>query len=133
MKATILIFIFTFIVGFAQTIQARTDHEIKLQVNEQKSINKNDLTVQFVSVLEDSRCPEGTNCIWAGNAKVQLKLKKKTGAWKTFELNTNTEKQEIEFGDYVIKIVELTPTPKENVRIDRNGYVATFSVNQSER
>jgi hypothetical protein len=130
MKLLILLFMFIFIVGSFQIAGAQTNREIKLSVNGQKAIDNKNLTVKFVSVLEDSRCAEGANCIWAGNAKVELKLKKKNGAWKTFELNTNLEKQEIEFGGYLVKITELTPTPKENVRINRNGYVATFSVNK---
>lgn len=131
MKTTILLLLFTVIFGFSQIAEARSDQEIKVQVNKQKSINKNDLTVKFVSVLEDSRCAEGTNCIWAGNAKLKLKIKKKNGAWKTFELNTNIDKNELNFGGYLIKIKELTPTPAANVRINPNGYVATFSISQT--
>src|SRR5688500_409766 len=130
MKSLILLFMFIFIFGSFQIAGAQTNREIKLSVNGQKAIDRKDLTVKFVSVLEDSRCAEGTNCIWAGNAKVKLKLKKKNGAWETFELNTNLEKQEIEFGGYSIKITALTPTPKENVKISRNGYVAVFNVSK---
>lgn len=131
MRTLILLTLFTIIFGFSQIAEARSNQEIKVQVNNQKSINKNDLTVKFVSVLEDSRCPEGTNCIWAGNAKLKLKLKKKNGAWKTFELNTNIEKNDLKFGGYSIKISELTPTPAANVRINPDGYVATFSISKT--
>lgn len=131
MRTLILITLFTIISGFSQVAEARSNQELKVQVNEQKSINSNDLTVEFVSVLEDSRCPEGTNCIWAGNAKIKLKLKQKNGAWKTFELNTNIEKNELKFGGYVIKITELTPTPAASVGINPNCYIATFSINKS--
>lgn len=131
MRTLVLLTLFTIIFGFANIAEARSNQEIKVQVNKQKSINKNDLTVKFVSVLEDSRCAEGTNCVWAGNAKIKLKLKKKNGAWKTFELNTNIEEKELKFGGYTIKISELTPTPAVNVRINPNGYVATFSVSKT--
>ncbi len=130
MKSLFLIFIFTVIFGSFQIARAQTNQDVKLRINKQKAVYSNDLTVKFVSVLEDSRCPEGTDCIWAGNAKLQLKLKQKNGEWETFELNTNLEKQEIEFGGYSVKITELTPTPKENAEIDRNSYVATFSVSK---
>ena len=33
-----------------------------------------DLPVRFAGVTEDSRCPEGVNCVWAGRAVVQLEV-----------------------------------------------------------
>lgn len=33
-----------------------------------------DLAVRFADVSEDSRCPEGVNCIWAGRAVVQVEV-----------------------------------------------------------
>ncbi len=128
MKLVITVFIFMFIFGFSQIAEAQTNQEIKVQVNKQKAVAGKNLIVKFVSVLEDSRCPKGTDCIWAGNAKIQIKLKKKTGAWKTFELNTNLDKNEIVFGGYSIKISELTPSPAENVRINSNSYIATLNI-----
>ena len=125
--ALILIFVF----GSILQAKGRTDEQFKLQVNGQKTITKDKLTIKFISVVEDSRCPKDAACIWSGNAKIQLKLKKKNGAWETFELNTDIEKREIRFSGYAIKIVGLTPTPKANVRINRNGYVATFSITKS--
>ncbi|MDQ3181558.1 MAG: hypothetical protein M3Q33_13685 [Acidobacteriota bacterium] len=126
-----LVLILILACGSILQAKGQTTQQFKLQVNEQKTITKDKLKIRFISVIEDSRCPEGTNCVWAGNAKVHLKLKKRNGAWEIFELNTNLEKKEIRFGGYAIKIVELTPTPKSNVRINRNGYVATFSITKS--
>lgn len=31
-------------------------------------------TVRFDAVLEDSRCPQGTTCVWAGRARVTLSV-----------------------------------------------------------
>lgn len=130
MRAIILLLLFTFVFGFSQIAEAKSDQDVKLHVNKQKSINKNDLTVKFVSVLEDSRCPEGTNCIWAGNAKIQIKLKKKNGAWKTFELNTNLDKRELTFGGYSIKIAELTPKSNSNSKTDSNSCYVILSISK---
>jgi hypothetical protein len=33
-----------------------------------------DLAVRFADVSEDSRCPEGVTCVWAGRAVVQLEV-----------------------------------------------------------
>ena len=127
----ILAVILTFVFGSILQAKGRTVEHFKLQVNGQKTITKDNLKIKFVSVVEDSRCPIDANCIWTGNAKIQFKLKKKNGVWETFELNTDVEKREIRFSGYAIKIVGLTPTPKANVRINRNGYVATFSITKN--
>src|ERR1041384_3412543 len=47
-----------------------------------------DFKLGFVNVTQDSRCPEGTTCIWAGNARLRLRVVSANGASKEFELNT---------------------------------------------
>lgn len=129
MKTKLLLtLILTFVFGSFQMITAQSNQQFKLQVNKQKVITKDKLKITFVSVLEDSRCPIGVDCIWAGNAKLQLKISQAKGASKTFELNTNLQPQVFTFEGYEIKIVDLTPTPKVNVRINRKSYTATVSV-----
>lgn len=36
--------------------------------------HKQNLTIVFEKVLEDSRCPEDVQCIWAGEVKVRLQV-----------------------------------------------------------
>ena len=131
MKKTILFLLLTVVFGSFQIVYAQKNEQLKLKINEQKTVENRKLTIKFVSVLEDSRCPEGVNCVWSGNAKIKIKLKNADAAWKTFELNTNIEKKEISFEGYVIKIAELTPTPQINPKIDENSYVVAFTVGKS--
>ncbi len=91
MKTLILTLIMTLVFGTILQAKTTKDEEIKLLVNRQKTVTKDKLTLKFISVLEDSRCPEDVNCVWAGNAKVQIKLRSRRGISKTFELNTGLE------------------------------------------
>jgi len=116
--------------AFAQT-QAQTNQEVKLLINKQKIVTKDKLTIKFVSLVEDSRCPTDTNCIWAGNAKINIKVSKGKSAPKTFALNTNLEPQVVTFAGYEIKLTNLTPQPASNIRINRNEYAATFVVSKT--
>jgi hypothetical protein len=43
-------------------------------------------------------------------------------------LDTNGPNQAATVEEYSIKLVGLTPEPRSNIRIDRNGYVATIVV-----
>ncbi len=133
MKNLILTLILTLAFGSLFPAEAKTGKQIKILVNREKAVPGSKLTIKFVSLVEDSRCPEGTNCVWAGNAKIKVTVRTRGGASKTFELNTNLGAKGETFEGYAINLVSLTPTPKENIRINRNGYTATFTVSRLTR
>lgn len=127
MRKTILALLLTLV--FGTFLQAQTNQKITVQINHQKTLAKNKLTIKFVALVEDSRCPTDTNCIRAGNAKIKIALKK-GGASKTFELNTNDQLQAVSFAGYAIKLTDVNPKPATNIRINRNGYTAIFTVSR---
>jgi hypothetical protein len=131
MKKIFVILILTLLFGSIWQASAQTNQQLKLRVNSQKAVEGGKLTIKFISIVEESRCPEGVNCIHAGNAKIQIKVTKRGGAAKTFELNTNFDPNGISFEGYEIKLANLEPVPKENIRINRNGYTATLIVSKS--
>ena len=51
-------------IGFNSSILVQTTDEI--------------LEIEFTELLEDSRCPPGVNCFWAGQVEVKLKLNDNT-------------------------------------------------------
>jgi hypothetical protein len=122
-----------FVFGGAVSVQAQRNQTIKVQVNKQKSVPSGGLTIKFVSLVEDSRCPTDANCVWAGNAKIQVQIGNRRGKSEIFELNTNMGAKGASFGGYAVNLISLTPAPRSNIRINRNGYVATFSVNRLTR
>jgi len=127
MKKILLTLVFALVFGNALTAEAQNTQQISVRVNKQKKVSRSKLMIRFVSV-EDSRCPQDVECIWAGNAKVMIKVTNRKGASKTFELNTSLEPKAVTFDGYEIKLRDVTPYPRSNIRIDKNGYVATFSV-----
>ena len=129
----ILALILTFAFGSFMTVEAQTRQQQKVQIHKQKRFSRSHLTVKFVSLVEDSRCPIGTNCIWAGNAKIKIEVSNRGRNKQTFEVNTNLGPKGATYDGYQIELVDLTPVPKENIRINRNGYVATFAVSRLTR
>lgn len=111
-----------------QITEAQSGRQIELTVNQEKKIPKSELTIKFVSVVEDSRCPVDADCVWAGNAKVRISIKKAKAAWQTFELNSNLPEKAVKFAGCKIELINLDPKPRTNIRINRNGYTATFAV-----
>lgn len=46
---------------------------LNLKLNEWKKLDK-DLQFRVTKILEDSRCPEGTQCEWAGMAIIEVEV-----------------------------------------------------------
>jgi len=106
----------------------RLGQEFELKVNQKALIESAGIAVSFDSVLEDSRCPEGVNCIWSGNAKIRLKSSKRKQTPSTVELNTDAGPKSSSYLNYEIKLVGLKPRPKADAKVQANEYEAALIV-----
>lgn len=48
--------------------------KIGVKVPEGETVVLKGVSVKFLEVIEDSRCPEGVNCMWAGRAIVKAEV-----------------------------------------------------------
>jgi hypothetical protein len=135
MRKLILVLILTFVSGtcFQAAARANQQQQLSVRIHQQKRLARRDLTVRFVSLVEDSRCPVDTNCVWAGNAKIKILAIRRNGSSRIFELNTNLKPQIVTYAGYQFKLIDLTPKPATNIRINPNGYTATFSVSKAAK
>lgn len=82
-----------------------------LAVGEMVTVDALDVT--FVAVREDSRCPEGVDCVWAGNAAIELALAEAGAEPARIELNTNPDfATRATYRDHVVELLELHPRPR---------------------
>ena len=111
-----------------------SDKNFALSVGQEVSSADGKLKIKFVSVPEDSRCPKGVNCIWAGNARVVLQVGEATGKPSRVELNTNpreaTDAAEGDYGLYRIKLIGVAPYPVSGQTIAPKSYTATLVVSK---
>jgi hypothetical protein len=110
-----------------------SSEELKVKIGTSKTAKTGKISIKFVEVLEDSRCPEDANCIWAGNAKIKLTLSRNGKEPQTFEMNTSLQNTNMEDGflpykGFNITLVRLTPVPSASKAIDAKAYEATFMV-----
>ena len=133
MKTFFLSLILSLVFGGLVPTNAQSGQTVKVKIGKQKKESSSKLTIKFVSLVEDSRCAEGTRCVWAGNAKIKVSIKQGSDAAETFEMNTNLGAKGANYDSYAIYLTSLTPTPNANVRINRNAYTATFSISQLSR
>ena len=73
MKKLLLIFSIVSIVVSCQALAQKQDPAATtFMVALGKAITKSGVAITLVAVLEDSRCPRDTTCIWAGKAVVKI-------------------------------------------------------------
>ena len=125
---TILLAISLVIVASAQTGQS-----VLVCAGKQVTAKQSGLKVKFVEVLEDSRCPTGANCIWAGNARIKIEVTNKDGGEKTFELNTSSGPKGDQFDGWAVDLVTLTPYPSTKGAIDPKDYIAKLVITRLQR
>ena len=132
MKGLVASLILMLAVGVMPAMAKRQTETVKVQVNTEKRSSKSKLAIRFVEMVEDSRCPRDVNCVWAGNAKIKVRVSK-NGRSHDLTLDTNGQSQSAVAEGYSIKLLGLTPEPRSNIRINRNGYVATLEIVKLQR
>jgi hypothetical protein len=86
-----------------------------------------DVSVRFMGVQGDSRCPADAVCIQGGDAIVRVEVLTSTGGATTYDLHT-ANSQPARHGDVSIALVELTPYPFASRPTQPGAYRATLRV-----
>jgi hypothetical protein len=107
-------------------IQVDVGREFEIAVGQDARVQGSNIVIRFRGVTNDSRCPSDVQCVWAGNAVVNLDLSGEglSGA----SLNTTLEPKSVRYGGYAIGLVGLKPVPKSGTAIPALEYVATLRV-----
>ncbi len=149
MKA-ILYFLFFFVFTFsihAQQYDAIQTSTTKTNQSESKSpliitkialgetLHFSDQSIKFIKVIEDSRCPKYTNCIWEGQAKAVLSIYKGKKVSKEITVNFGSKdvhpenkKELFKADDNTILAYNLTPYPVSGKKINSKKYVLELIV-----
>jgi hypothetical protein len=105
------------------------DKEFKIKYGQVLTVKGEGLKVKFDSVPEDSRCPTDVKCVWEGDAKILIGVKRGQAKAFTIELHTNGRfNQTGKYQNYIIKLIAVNPYPKTSAKIKPSDYVATLLV-----
>lgn len=86
-------------------------------------------TVTFVRVTEDSRCPTGVNCVWEGDAAVELHVQAGAAAPLTVQLHTHDRfDREATAGGLRLRLESLEPYPRADRPIAAGDYRIVLSI-----
>jgi hypothetical protein len=102
-----------------------------INITQKRCIPKKGFHLKLQRVLDDSRCPEGVTCIWAGEVSVVVEAykDKQLIEAKTMTLNAkNSEENAKWFLNYLpnstkmIKSIDVLPYPKKDKILNSNKY-----------
>ena len=87
------------------------------------------LQITFEGIGEDSRCPAGTQCVWAGDAAAAFALQKPPAAAVRRTLHTSGRfERQAEVEGFLVRLEDVKPYPKDGASIAPDDYRATLVV-----
>lgn len=104
---------------------AEKGHSIK--IGKVLAVPNENIKIKFIDVLEDSRCPTGARCVWAGNAKVKIEVEQNNET-KTIELNSTVSPTEMSHAGYKIGFLDLSPYPDLSKQTNKAEYVVNLDI-----
>ncbi|MEP6508079.1 MAG: hypothetical protein ABJC63_07620 [Gemmatimonadales bacterium] len=114
--------------GTAGTVQVSMGQDFQLAAGQTGRVNGTPIAVMFRSVGADSRCPSNVQCVWAGDAVVNLSLSSTTTVSQAAALHTTLDSKFADYAGYRVKFVGLGPVPRSGSTIPASSYVVTLQV-----
>jgi len=108
------------------TVEAALGEPFKLKIGQTAAVEGTSLTVRMQAVPADSRCPTDVQCVWSGNARVDLRA-----GGTDVPVNTHEEPHAAAVGDYRIELLDLAPQPKSTESIAASSYEATLLITRA--
>lgn len=102
-----------------------------LPVGKTATVNGTSARITFTRVTDDSRCPVDVQCVWAGDAKIELTIAGANGPADLRTISITPPNNETTSGNLRIRLVGLAPAPKQSEPSASRAYVAQLIVTTS--
>jgi hypothetical protein len=113
---------------------------VYLKENENKFLKEYEMNVTFKKMIEDSRCPVGVNCIWAGLAVAEIEVMGLATRPMTIRISSMHDPQQRfatvqNFGGYEISLAEVTPeaTTEKGFNVLKGQYKIGLKFRKADR
>lgn len=108
--------------GQSSGLKASLGEKFILDIGQSATITGEDLEVRFAKVIGDSRCPQGVECFWAGEASSQIDITYASTTYEKVLIQPGaSEPAQTDFGAYIITF-DLQPYPKAGEQIQDKDY-----------
>jgi hypothetical protein len=115
-------------------ITAKLEDPFQLAINQTAVIAANNMiSMEFLDVPEDSRCPSFVECIWAGQVIVSLNVSEFSSVPLIFNLTlgpspSNSTARSVD--THIIELLQVDPYPIREEEIAKSDYRATFLISE---
>jgi len=121
------------LVSCQKPVTATLGKPLDLMVRHAATFQKSDFDVYFRRVVSDSRCPQGAQCVSAGEAVVALDGRILKATPQSFEVRLQGGEAPdsivwTAFEGYRIRLIRLDPYPVTGVAADTTAYIGRFVV-----
>jgi hypothetical protein len=115
----------------SNTATGRLGQNITLKTGEVALIQGEGVMLELVGVTEDSRCPQGVTCVWAGRVVATVRLGQSGAQGEDISLSTQTKEAATKaVNGYTVTLIDVKPV-KTTQAIASSEYRLTFVVNKS--
>jgi hypothetical protein len=107
--------------------------QFQLKIGQTALIESKNISVKFLNVTEDSRCPSDVVCVWEGQVAILLNIMQHDQDLGDLALTVRGGDQTLAaktFDGYSIQIMQVEPYPKASEPIQLSDYVATLLVSK---
>jgi len=109
------------------------DTTFSVSIGGQHAVNST-FNVAPIAITEDSRCPAGAKCVWAGEVSVKVQINdsgRVTTTDLTLGAQTATERTAtVTVGSYIVTMIAVAPVKQVGVTLNAKDYVITYEVKQ---
>jgi len=116
----------------SDVVKAKLGHEFTLPVGQRAVVEGEGLELRFKMVLSDNRCPQGAQCIIAGEVRVILEIKQ-NGSSDSVELSQPGLFEDyslVSYGQYKF-IFKVLPYPEVGHQIADDDYELKLTITTS--
>lgn len=114
------------------TTVAKLDFPFHLRINQTAIIKTENVSIQFLDIVEDSRCPSDVRCIWAGQVTISVNITKYCDSPHRMNLTVGPLGSNSSIGEldnYKIQLLQVQPYPKASTgQINEADYVAVLKI-----
>lgn len=104
---------------------------IVIDYNQKVLIEEEGVSIKFINVISDSRCPTAAECVWAGEAELQFIASRANDSILFNLINSGQHfGQDTILFDLHIKLAEVIPYPDVSKRIVLKEYKAKLIIDK---
>jgi hypothetical protein len=111
-----------------ESVPFTVDQSFNISLNQPAQNADGSVQLSLTNLLEDSRCPAGVECVWAGQVRVEIEVivdDVTSGTTLTYQSGQSIS---VDVGDFQISLTDVSPEPEPDNSLDAQDYRFSLTV-----